>query len=340
MIPYFELGIPARIKRDAQTPEDIEKFRNKYMGKNIYISVYKYASWDEKEKHPDYETAIVDKLFFEIESEGKNSNFNEEVHGEEQKLLIKMKELKIPYPEILFSGRRGYHNLLYFPPVKLRNINETLKRGVENIFQKEMGIKNICLGSQKGTTQMKRLVNSHHSKTGLYAVPISPEEVLLSDYKKILELAKKPRKIDFEKNFFLPLHDYLLNIDGLITREHIEENKVKEPLKKTSPLFFKEHKNCPFINNSNNILPPCINKLLSKLNDGVNLTHFERFIFTSFMGMFLKNKDKEEIILKYFVNEPDFNETKTRYQIHHILSKKYFPPRCETLKKVGLCKEK
>ena len=335
MMPFRELGLPARVKRDAQNNEDVENFRKQYNNKNLFISVYNYSLWDEKEKHPDYNSAIINKIFFEIEEKAKEGFFSENVHREEQKLLLRMEKLKIPFPKITFSGRRGYHNEIYFPEIKLRNIDKALKETVENIIEKEWGINNICHGSQKGTTQMKRLVNSCHGKTGLYAVRILPSEILSNNYAKILELAKNIRDIQYEKKLFEPLSKYLINIDGIIT-QRIEEGKREKMMtsfKSDSPLSFEK-----FGCSENGKTPLCIQKLINKLREGINLTHFERFIFTSFMGMNLKNKNREEIILKYFVKQPDFSETKTRYQIHHILSKKYFPPRCETLKRVGLCK--
>ncbi len=114
-------------------------------------------------------------------------------------------------------------------------------------------------------------------------------------------------------------------------REDIEELKViaerkRERLPKIS--FEK-------IEVSN--FPPCMRKILSDLQAGVNLPHTARFALTSFLlnlGM-----DVEEIIGLY-KTAPDFDEDKTRYQVEHIAGAKgteYETPSCETMKTYHNC---
>jgi len=333
---FRELGTPARIKRDAETPEDIENFRKQHNNFQLYISVYGFEKLDPQTQAPDYSSAVIDRAFWEIENPKKNSVLNQEVLKEERKLIRTIQKLKIPYPKILFSGARGFHHTYYFSSLSLKYPNMTLKEAVESVVEKEWGINYLDHASLKGVTQMKRLVNSKHAKTGLFAIPILPKEILNLGCDEIFELAKQPRKIFYEKQYVNFLRDYLLIIDNLIAKrvEDEEKKKIVNPLKQTSPLYFKKFQCC----DRNSEIPPCINKLMQKLKHGVNLTHFERFIFVSFMGKYLENKNKEEVILEFFKNEPDYNDKKTRYQIRHILSKGYYPPRCEKLKKIGLCK--
>ncbi len=85
-------------------------------------------------------------------------------------------------------------------------------------------------------------------------------------------------------------------------------------------------------------LPPCMRQLLAKAQAGENLPHSGRFALTAFLhsiGM------SEEEILKLFGTSPDFDESKTRYQIEHITGKisgtEYTPPECSTMKSYGNC---
>jgi DNA primase large subunit len=83
--------------------------------------------------------------------------------------------------------------------------------------------------------------------------------------------------------------------------------------------------------------PPCMRRILSDLQAGVNLPHTARFAITSFLlnlGM-----DVEEIISLYRM-APDFDEEKTRYQVEHIAGAKgteYHPPACDTMKTYHNC---
>ncbi len=83
--------------------------------------------------------------------------------------------------------------------------------------------------------------------------------------------------------------------------------------------------------------PPCMQKILSDLQAGVNLPHTARFAITSFLlnlGM-----DVEEIIGLY-KTAPDFDEDKTRYQVEHIAGAKgteYETPSCETMRTYHNC---
>jgi len=88
------------------------------------------------------------------------------------------------------------------------------------------------------------------------------------------------------------------------------------------------------------LFPPCMRVLLANTQNGVNLPHTGRFALTSFLhnlGM-----DSEEILL-LFSKSPDFDESKTLYQIKHITGEtsgtEYTAPECATMKSHGICYE-
>ncbi|MDH7509367.1 MAG: DNA primase large subunit PriL [Methanomassiliicoccales archaeon] len=87
-------------------------------------------------------------------------------------------------------------------------------------------------------------------------------------------------------------------------------------------------------------LPPCMRKLVGMIQAGENIPHSGRFAITAFLhGIGLS----QEEILKLFSSSPDFDQSKTRYQIEHITGEisgtKYTAPECSTMKSYGLCYE-
>lgn len=87
------------------------------------------------------------------------------------------------------------------------------------------------------------------------------------------------------------------------------------------------------------ILPPCIAALLSSATHGVNLPHSGRFALVSFLHAI--GMDSQQI-LGIFSQSPDFDESKSIYQIKHITgelngTEGYTAPECHYMKSNGLC---
>ncbi|MEM1628210.1 MAG: DNA primase [Desulfurococcaceae archaeon] len=87
------------------------------------------------------------------------------------------------------------------------------------------------------------------------------------------------------------------------------------------------------------LFPPCIQRILSSLENGGNPSHIERFNLAAFLGNIGAGPDD---ILEYFKKTADFNEKIARYQIEHILGlrggrKKYLPYNCANMKSSGIC---
>ncbi len=87
--------------------------------------------------------------------------------------------------------------------------------------------------------------------------------------------------------------------------------------------------------------PPCMRKLVSAVQSGINVPHSGRFSLVTFLHSI--GMDTKEI-LALFSQSPDFNEEKTRYQIEHITGKisstEYIPPKCSSLQTWGICPQK
>jgi DNA primase large subunit len=84
--------------------------------------------------------------------------------------------------------------------------------------------------------------------------------------------------------------------------------------------------------------PPCMKRLVAMAQAGENISHPGRFALTSFL--FNIGLSREEI-LKLFSGSPDFDESKTKYQIDHITGEisgtTYTPPECSTMRTNSVC---
>jgi len=85
--------------------------------------------------------------------------------------------------------------------------------------------------------------------------------------------------------------------------------------------------------------PPCINKILKRLEAGENTSHFERLAIATFM--ITKGRDIEEIV-ELFSRQPDYKYSVTKYQVEHLAGlrgggKRYSVPSCRTMLANGLC---
>ncbi len=87
-------------------------------------------------------------------------------------------------------------------------------------------------------------------------------------------------------------------------------------------------------------LPPCMRKLLEMIRAGENVPHSGRFALVSFLHTL--GMDSQEI-LETFSTAPDFDPSKSEYQIKHITGEisgtEYTPPECSTMRSYGICFE-
>lgn len=88
-------------------------------------------------------------------------------------------------------------------------------------------------------------------------------------------------------------------------------------------------------------LPPCIKTILANAQNGMNLPHSARFALVSFLNALGMTYDQ---IITLFSQSPDFDESKSSYQIKHITGELsgtdgYTPPECSTMKTNGICSE-
>ena len=86
-------------------------------------------------------------------------------------------------------------------------------------------------------------------------------------------------------------------------------------------------------------LPPCMKAILASAQNGVNLPHSARFALVSYLNALGLSYEQ---IIGLFAQSPDFDESKSSYQIKHITGEDrggegYTPPECSTMKTNGIC---
>ncbi len=86
-------------------------------------------------------------------------------------------------------------------------------------------------------------------------------------------------------------------------------------------------------------MPPCMRAILAQAHNGMNLPHSARFALVSFLHALGMDSTQ---ILALFAQSPDFDESKSAYQIKHITgelsgTEGYTPPECSTMKTNGVC---
>ncbi len=80
--------------------------------------------------------------------------------------------------------------------------------------------------------------------------------------------------------------------------------------------------------------PPCIERILNQLRQHENLSHHARWVLAVFL--FHRGYGEEEIV-RLFSAVPDFKEQVTRYQVRHIMRRRYMMPSCDSLRSLALC---
>lgn len=86
--------------------------------------------------------------------------------------------------------------------------------------------------------------------------------------------------------------------------------------------------------------PPCMKHFIGMAQAGENMPHSARFALTAFLHHIGLSPDE---ILALFSASPDFDVSKTKYQVDHITGEtsgtEYTPPECTTMKSYGICFE-
>jgi hypothetical protein len=232
----FEIGLP---RKTFTSKEEALKFINLYNGKKkaLFQSVYNFKEMENNK--PKYDTAIIDKLFFDFDA-------NSDCWNECNKLHQHLKQENIQH-FIIWSGR-GYHLFINSIPLQSKNCKSVIYNSQIHFIKKlDLKCDMQVIGDH---SRLRRIPNSWHPKAQLFCIYLSEEDFLKGlEYCK--EKAKKQnfkKEIIGEKLFDLKPFDY-------------ESEKYSSPV----PEFdFESSENANYLQNC----PDKIKQLLAKKDLG------------------------------------------------------------------------
>ncbi|MFW6025505.1 MAG: hypothetical protein ACOCRX_04115 [Candidatus Woesearchaeota archaeon] len=298
-----EVGVPRKV---IENKENFFKFVNNYNGykKAIYSSVYSFNKiLDNK---PEYDSAIIDSLFFDFDDKDCNA------YEEAKKLHDFCLKHNIKHRLIMSGG--GYHIYIYTKRYQSQNTRETIYNA-QHYFIDYLNLK-VDTHIVGNPAQLARVPNTYNLKREKFCIPVNKEQFDKGD-NFIKELANK-------QNF----------CSGIIEGDEIDLKKFDYEPKPT----FEDIGDLDIdvdVKEINENFPPCIKQIMNK----VNLRWKERYLLI----MYLREKGYSEKNAFELISKV-CNERSLRHCINEERQLQYlyrrtdlFFPTCEKIKLDGLC---
>jgi len=302
-----ECGPPRKVVNNIQ---EWIKYVNTYNGmkKAVYTSIYSFEQIDVKK--PIYETANVDKIYFDFDDKScdawKECN---DLHNE-----LTTQNLK---HFIVMSGR-GYHLYILTSSSRLSNIKSAIYNAQHNFIDK---LKlNVDLQVIGNPAQLARVPNTYNSKGQRFCIPVTKEQFEKGD-KFIKELASK-------QNF---ISDIVIGENLLDMKQFDYVNDRYAPVVKFNPDDFEDSSNMNYYNDC----PNCIKAILGKENIGWK-DRYLLIIYFKEKGFMIK---EVMTILKNHLSERKFVHCiKDERQLQYLFTRDDLMfPTCEKVMQDGQC---
>ncbi len=306
-----EIGPPRKVVDNKQ---DYLKYINIHNGKKkaIYTSIYSFKTYMyEPYYKPDYNSAIVDKLFFDFDFKScdawKECN---KLHTDCDKNNIKH--------TIIFSGR-GYHLYIFIKQKDITNKKEAIRGGQEYFINKlNLSVDKQVIGN---VAQLARIPNTYNIKAKLFCIPLSRYYFSKGDV-YIKKLAEK-------QNF---IKDIIMN-KSLFDISEWDKETESDWFDISNSKFSIE-----VMNTKTENISPCIQKLLDKKNCGwkgryLIILYFKELGFSK-EEIFKKLKEcLSPAKLRHCIKEE--NQLQYLFRRNDLLF-----PSCQKIKEDGFCPEK
>jgi hypothetical protein len=308
-VRVFELGTPSRrmFEKDNDGLMRANMMISRLNGvTNLYRTLYDF--W----RRPAWETAFVDKAFFDFDPDDKGNELKDARKMHEY--LAEKNILHYPY----FSGR-GFHIFAMIeetPSWKLSNPT-TAMRKLHQEHSLGAGVKPDP--ATKDLVRIARIPNTINLKTKLFCVPLDYDELYLNK-SEIEEIAKKQRKVDWEC-----LYTNKIDFENYdCAAFEVEYAPVKGKIEVDEKALRDR-------------LPKCV---LNQLSDGW-VGYFERFpVIMALKELALSEEEARKILEKYLHEEKYEHCIFVENQLHKLYKRDdLFFPNCDTLKMDGLCVE-
>ena len=307
-----EVGPPRKVVNNIQ---EWLAFVNRYNGlkKAVYTSIYMFQNINEKWK-PEYESAIVDKLYFDFDD--KSCDAYKETNNLHQELL--KQNLK---HRITMSGR-GYHVFIFAEPYHPGNPKSCIYNAQHHFVDKlKLEVDPQVIGNP---AQLARVPNTYNQKGKRFCIPVTKEQFDKGD-KFIKDLASKQ---NFAKNLYMG--EKLLDIKEF----DYESDRFKEDFMFNNDNFEDSFGNIDYIKDA----PNCIKNILMNENAGWK----ERYLLI----LYFKEKGftREEVssVLKKHLSERKFKHcVGEERQLQYLFSRgDLMFPTCQNIMRDGNCPSK
>lgn len=176
----------------SEGSKDLLKLRKKYNNTGLYCTAYRYDNPKQAEAN------LYGPLYLDFDSDSDEIGY-EQVRADALKAMAFFSAIfGLAYEDvrIYFSGKKGIH--LMIPPEVLgiegdKELNDIFKLVAKDVHT--MTDYKTVDTRIYDRVRLFRLVNSKHSDTGLYKVPMTYQQLLTASYDEMQEWASEKRKI-------------------------------------------------------------------------------------------------------------------------------------------------
>lgn len=214
-----------------------------------------------------------------------------------------------------FSGN-GFH--IFIQTQKTRwsfDLSFKLRQFVEDIMREtEAKCDMQVVGDLNRVARVPGTINT---KTNLYCIPLTYEELMSLSLEEIKKLSEKPRE---KENL----------INGVLSDIDAVQVEIK-----TETFIYDERQSIYKFRNINIQTPPCINEILKNTNAGWR----DRFILITFLRDYGFSQNEVELFLEEILNSEKFNHcVHEESQVSYLFGRNdLLFPNCITLKKENYC---
>lgn len=164
---------------------------------NVYTTVYDFQHFSEKAKIES--SVIIDRIFLDFDAHDDKLN----LAWRDVKVIMQLVH-KREYLHTLFFSGRGFHLFLFGKRTNhMRNV-QTFFREIKAYLASKVGSNNSLDDRVGQTTRLRRIPNtvnmssSDENGNPYYCIPLTQFD-LMCELEDILEIAKQPRIIPFQK---------------------------------------------------------------------------------------------------------------------------------------------
>jgi len=140
---------------------------------DCYCTVFSFADPGNQARW-DRNTIVFDEIFIDLDSQNLETSFKDA-----QKLVSYLLSFDIT-PRVYFSGSKGFHIHIDFPPTQLENPKGVWQK-VFRYFQSRLKLKTLDF-NVIDLARISRIPLTFHSKTGSMCAPLDPEYFTRIDY--------------------------------------------------------------------------------------------------------------------------------------------------------------